>query len=57
MSWKSAGLPIPYRQETLDITIMSLRPDSREEEAESRSFSISSFMLRSFSIYVSVVGR
>ena len=49
-SWKSSGLPIPYRHETLETTITSLRPDIRAEAALTLSSSILSFMLRSFSI-------
>ena len=54
--WKSSGFPIPYRQDTLDITMTSRLPDSSDEAALRRSFSISSFMLRSL-LYVCVRGR
>ena len=56
-AWKSAGFPMPYRHETLEMTITSRLPESRADAALRRSFSISSLMLRSFSMYVSVTGR
>ena len=49
-SWKSSGLPMPYRQETDEMTMTSRRPDIRAEAALTRSSSILSLMLRSFSI-------
>ena len=38
--------------DTEATTITSLRPESNAEDAESLSFSISSFIDKSFSIYV-----
>ena len=49
-SWKSSGLPMPYRQETDEMTMTSRRPDIRAEAALTRSSSILSLILRSFSI-------
>ena len=49
-AWKSSGFPIPYMHDTEQTTITSLRPDSRALVALNRSFSISSFIERSFSI-------
>ncbi|OPZ25357.1 MAG: hypothetical protein BWZ00_01859 [Bacteroidetes bacterium ADurb.BinA174] len=47
---KSSGFPMPYRHETDETTITSLRPESNDEVAAKRSFSISSLMERSFSM-------
>ena len=55
--WKSSGLPQPYMHDTLDTTITSLRPESSVATVLSLRRSISSFIDRSFSMYVSVVGR
>ncbi len=57
VAWKSAGLPHPYRHDTLDTTTTSRRPDSSVATVLRRIFSISSLIDRSFSIYVSVEGR
>ena len=54
--WNSTGFPIPYKHETDEITIISLRPESRAEVVLKRSFSNSSLMDKSFSIYVPVTG-
>ena len=43
--------------ETEDTTITSLRPDNKSLTAASRNLSISSFIARSFSMYVSEEGR
>ena len=47
---KSVGLPMPYIQLTLAITITSLRPESNALAADSRSLSKSSFIAKSFSM-------
>ena len=48
--WKSSGFPQPYMHETELTTITSLRPLSSDAVVERRSFSISLFIARSFSI-------
>ena len=48
---------MPYRQDTLEMTMTSRRPLSKALAALRRSFSIWSLMLRSFSMYVSLLGR
>ena len=53
----SIVFPIPYKQETDAITITSLLPESRDEVVLSLSFSISSLIDKSFSIYVPVTGK
>ena len=53
---KSCGLPIPYRQLTELTTTTSFRPLSSAAVALSLRRSISSLILKSFSMYVSVEG-
>jgi len=41
---------MPYKQDTDETTITSLRPDNKEAVALKRSLSISSLIAKSFSI-------
>ena len=49
----AVGPPIPYMHDTDDTTTTSFLPESKALTADRRSLSMSSFMARSFSIYVS----
>ena len=48
---------MPYKQDTDATTITSLLPDSNDEVVLNLSFSISSLIDKSFSIYVPLTGK